>query len=254
MKSHSLLFAATFLCTSLSLSATSFVVSGDIQRIGAFGNVQYLGAGAVGAPGDLWNLIEVISGEMSFANLVTSGGATTGITFTMRLGNLPQNDSETAPGAAKPYPEAFNGLFKEYAYNTTSTPLSFSFTQLDPTLSYTLHLFGAARVDGTDYAGSWLVNGVRKSTAPSSSADGSFLSSGALGEGLQYVTYSGLTAVQISQGVYGISGSFGADPSGVVVWNGWQLVAVPEPATVSLWAGLGAALVLARRRGRGARR
>jgi hypothetical protein len=242
--------ASVYVCAFSALPAWALIINGDIQRAGSPANVLQTGRGVVGTTGDFWNGINVSAGPSTITNLADATGAATGISFSLTLLNSPEIDSTTAGGAAKPYPETFNGLFKEYGYNITSTPLAFSFSNLDSTKSYNLHLFGAVRVGGADYAGSWVVNGVRKTTAPSSSADSGFLSSPTLTEGLQYASFSGLATTELSPGVFGLSGTFGAADASVVVWNGWQLVAVPEPAQAAALAGMASGAFVGMRRRR----
>jgi hypothetical protein len=231
------------------LSATSLtaqtIISADLQRPANGGILRTVGAAAVGTVGDTWNYLDYQSSTynnlMVNMPLVTSTGSSSPVTvtFVSNSGGQAAQNGESNPANTKNYPNALSNLFVDYAFVTSGTH-SFTFSNLNPSNTYSLYLFGAVRTGGIDYSGSWTIGGTTKTTAAVSSGNNP-----ALTEGVQYVSFTGLTADINNQivGTFNVTG-------GVGVWNGFQLVAIPEPSSFAALAGLGALGFAASRRRR----
>ena len=158
--------------------------------------------------------------------LVTSTGSPTPITVT--LGNFKSYVAGSAAGVAP-------NLMTNFVYQPTLGPsgpnATFSINNLDPSSTYDLYLY-SQNASFQNTATIFTINGVSL-TATNAGGSPVPLTTTFI-EGTNYVKFSGLVP-----GLTGvISGTFNDVPvANNAAFNGFQLVQVPEPSTLTLGGG-----------------
>lgn len=199
----------------------------------------YSGQAVAPQSGGLWNGAGVgaeagnpLIGSFTSDPLQASDGSNTSVTFS--LGNFRVYDAAEAPASLS--------LLTDFVYQpelgNTGPDSTFSLSGLNPSFTYDLYLYA----QNGAYAGtqtSFTINGFTQ-IASNAGNIGSFV------EGTNYVLFSGLSPDLLGT----ISGTFNcAKVADNAAFAGFELVAVPEPATTAFLA-TGTLLALARRRRR----
>lgn len=194
--------------------------------------------GGVGSAGDIWNIFEVSEGgtaALISLNLVDSTGAASGVTL-----NFTGADGSGLLGAYGHAPDAINNLVGEYLFlggqNNTYTA-DFSITGLTGGGIYDLYLWTGGPAFGS-YAG----NGMTSDIDVDLDGDGVLDGAGPILEQAAPTVISGIVADAGGTILLQNLDNGGLESE----WSGFQLIEVPEPATLCL-LGLGG-LLLRRRR------
>lgn len=218
--------ATLFTCVSASLGAT---INVDFNNEA----ITYTGSGAAGGSGSqTWNGVRFPNGDggagsvqtTSATNLLDSTGTATTVDLAVKhTGSYSYGRN--------------HALMSDYASINRGEPmedlvLDFTLSQLQPGV-YDLYLYG---VDDTNRRTVFTVGGTSKTTAGGSTG-------ASIGAG-DYVLFAGLQVGQNGQ-LTGTWSAFGTEK--YAAFNGLQLVAVPEPAALTLLLAGGLA-TLARRR------
>lgn len=226
---------------ALQQTAHGQVVNADFNSAD-LSSPTYSGLGVAPGVGTIWNGLGITNNNtaQTFSSLVDSFGVTTSIGLTLQK-----------TGSFDDFfgPQAFNtaaGLMRDYASVDSFNPAvaatrTLVISGLLPSISYDLYLFGA----GNEVSQNTIFNvgaSTQATTGPS-------VGTGSLTLGEDYVVFASVTP----NGLGEITVTWGNDitdalPSKYGIFNGLQIVAIPEPGTLAL-AGLGAVgLAFLRRR------
>jgi hypothetical protein len=223
-------FSAAFLAMSLVVATTASANTIDVQFTAAAGT-EYGGTGAAPDAGTIWNQLNFSGpgpGPVSLTNLVDSQGGATGAAISVsgyeNQGVLDVNE---------------NPLLSSYIYtNDTGAPAtvtgSFTISGLTGS-SYDLYLYSQIGNLGQG-SSTFTINAVSQTvTGGASGATATTIPTSDLG--ISYTVYSGLSPVSgVISGTWTDNGTLFAG-----VFNGFQLVSVPEPSAFLLisFASLG---------------
>jgi hypothetical protein len=199
---------------------------------------SYSGTAVALNAGTIWNGVGIgaedgsVIGGFTSGTLLASDGSATSVAFS--LGNFRAYDGDEAPAALA------GALMQDFAYQPNLGPggpdSAFSLSGLNTSFTYDLYLLA----QNAGYAGtqtSFTINGVTK-IASNGGNIGSFV------ENTNYVLFQGLSPDAFGN----IFATFNCPkPADNAAFTGFQLVAIPEPATMAFLA-TGTVLALLRRR------
>lgn len=204
-------------------------------------SATYTGVGAAPDAGTFWNGVSIDSGTttlISISDALDSAGASTGVGLTMT-----RNDTE----AFRIYSDGSSGnptpgdLMQEYTYwdgyEVTLTGLAAG--------TYNLYMYGHGNAEGqsTTFTLNPANGGDSASTSSYDATD--FRNTTVAGEGYTWVK---LTGTVDGSGILAVGGNQNDDPDiSFSFLNGFQVEAIPEPATIGLVGLFGGGLLLLRR-------
>jgi hypothetical protein len=185
------------------------------------------------------------SAGASFTDLYTSGSVATTVDFTI---SGPGNIAYSGLGWGSPAPSnLINSSFVRAGAGVTRT---FSFAGLNPSFTYDLYLFGLGdfNAPGTEFTVTDNVGTTSQSTTGWSGMVTSGTGAVPWQLGKSYVVFTGLTPT-VSGSMNGTWADSVAKPGESAGFNGFQLVAVPEPSSLAGLGviGIGLAAVIRRR-------
>lgn len=209
----------------------------------------FTGAGVVGNAGDAW-LNRTIANPGSPFSIGAVGDATNTIT-------LEHGQFASTGGQGSIFPTAQEHLMKDYFWSQEATARNFQIAGLNSAHTYSLYMYAgtdAAQSDPTWYGARFTIGSETKQTQnPSASTRiGAGVS---LTEGVHYVVFENISPTWngsswvIDGSIGRVSGATAGTITNTYVWNGMQIVAIPEPGTLVMVGLFGlAGLVGLRRR------
>jgi hypothetical protein len=216
----------------------------NVDFNGAETSGTYTGVGAAPDAGTVWNGFAATGGPLTSGPLLDSAGNATGVTASINTYATYDADERAAAFA----PALLNDfVFQTVNVDPNSPPGNFSINGLNPALTYDLYLYG----QNGGYANTtnvFTVQGGAPQMTTNNDATG--IGGGGFGPsafvaGENYVVFAGVAPT--AGGV--ISGTFNvAEAANNAAFNGFQIVAVPEPASAAGLLALGGVLVGIRRR------
>ena len=225
MRKLRILTSAAALLVSLAFagSALAAAINGDFDDTVVH---NYVGTAAAPDSGTVWNSLLVGTGT-SAALLDSTGAATTVTVTTTSLNNPVNNNSYSGMPAVD--------LLRDYVYNSVGAGTgNITFNNV-PAGIYDLYLYN---VNGFNQSSGAKFNfGSNKTVTNDGSSPIGFV------DGVNYVKFAGLLPVSGQ-----ISGTIVATNASQSAFNGFQLVQVPEPASIGLVALGGLVLIIRQRR------
>jgi len=193
----------------------------DVQfNDGPNGANNYSGAAVVGTAGDFWNNLAAAGTDVPLNN---PANAASGLSLTWT-----SDGGATAPEAAGNgfYNTSYRNLMEGYIYKYTAGTSHITLSGLAPSTDYSLYLYSQGDSAATGRRLNVSVNGGSTATTSASVA-----SAGTFIEGQNYLK---ITVTSDLAGKLDMAYSFASEEANV---NGFQVTAVPEPASMMLVVG-----------------
>lgn len=225
--------------------------------------VDYVGTAAAPDTGTIWNHIgthnnspaafigtpgyyDGMDGPATDNTIVDSlGNALPGVSVTINsgLGAFASGDNSVTDGDTNAGLDYIStqaqGLMRDYLIATGSNPGLVTIAGLAPGQQYTLYAYGEGDNGSNDRQTKFTANGIVGATAGFAGKPHD-----SLVLGMDYVVMPGV----IADGSGNIAINFELNGGGEAPFNGFQLTAVPEPASAALVALAGTGLLMVRRR------